>query len=136
MKRLLAKPGRNGGWSSFLRSERIAKATADRLVRQRQESGGEQSNIVTEEVPQSGAPSVERLLTSLLPRLRGSLTTAESAYDFVVGLVGAFGLACDPKDDGMLIFNPSPKGLSAPVVEPAAVDQAAAVANASVGAAA
>lgn len=109
MKQLLAKPGRNGVWSAFLRSEKIAKATADRLVRQRQESGGEQSNVITEEVSQPGPVNVGRLLSSLLPRLRSGLTTPESAYEFAVRFVGVFGLDCDSQDDGILILNPTAK---------------------------
>lgn len=109
MKQLLTKPGRNGGWSAFLRSEGIAKATADRLVRQRLESEGERPNLVNEEVPQPAPVNVERLLNSLLPRLRSSLTTPESVYEFVVRLVGIFGLDRDTQDDGILVLNPTSK---------------------------
>jgi hypothetical protein len=67
MKELLAKPGRKGGWSSFLRAEGIAKATADRLVRKLQESGGQQRNMVNEDVSEPSEADVERLQQLFLP---------------------------------------------------------------------
>lgn len=78
-------------------------------MRQRPESGGERPNLVSEEVSQSARASVERLLNTLLPRVRGNLATPESAYEFVVSFVGAFGLDCDTQDDGIPVLNPSPK---------------------------
>ncbi|MGO9270474.1 MAG: hypothetical protein ACLQOO_09515 [Terriglobia bacterium] len=108
MKQLLAKPGRNGGWSSFLRAEGIAKATADRLVRKHQRPVGQEPNVVTEQVSEPGV-DVERLFNSLLPRLRTHLTSARSAYQFVLRLVGSFELACDMQADGILVFNPAVK---------------------------
>ena len=123
MKQILVKPGRNGNWSAFLRSEGIAKATADRVVRQRHKSEEEQTNIPTEEVSQSAPPNVERLLRSLLPRLKSNLTTSESAYEFVVRFADAFGLDCNQTDGGMLVFDPLQKELSDPAVESAAAEQ-------------
>jgi len=32
MKSLLVKPGRNGGWSSWLADKKVARSSADRLV--------------------------------------------------------------------------------------------------------
>jgi hypothetical protein len=57
MKMLLARPGRNGGWSSFLRSEGIAKATADRLARKREESGSTQPEGMPVPSPSISEPS-------------------------------------------------------------------------------
>lgn len=42
MKQLLARPGRNGRWPSFLRSQGIARPTAERLVRPHEASVGPQ----------------------------------------------------------------------------------------------
>lgn len=57
MKALLAKPGRNGGWSAFLRSEGIAKATAERLARKRDAFGGMQPEAMPVSGPSIGEPS-------------------------------------------------------------------------------
>ena len=57
MKALPAKPGRNGGWSAFLRSEGIAKATAERLARKRDAFGGMQPEAMPVSGPSIGEPS-------------------------------------------------------------------------------
>jgi hypothetical protein len=57
MKMLLAKPGRNGGWSSFLRCEGIAKATAERLARKGGEAGGTQLQAMPVSGTSLGEPS-------------------------------------------------------------------------------
>jgi len=134
MKQALVKPGRHGGWSSFLRAEGIAKATADRLVRRHQESGGQQPNMVNEEV--STATGGERLFNSLLPRLKNNLTTSQSAYEFVLQLVGSFGLACDIQADGILVFNPTAREASGAIPVETAAGQADVAADATVGTAA
>lgn len=127
MKQVLVKPGRNGNWSAFLRSEGIAKATADRLVRQRQKSEEEQTNILTEEISQPASPNVGRLLQSLLPKLKSNLTTPESAYEFVVRLVEALGLTFDQTDDEILVFNPLQKEPSDAAEESVAAEQVSVV---------
>jgi hypothetical protein len=80
-------------------------------------------------IPEPTAADVERLFNSLLPRLRNNLTIAQSAYEFVLRLVGSFELACDMQADGILVFNPS-AGKSSSAVAPAAVGQTAAAADA------
>jgi hypothetical protein len=46
MKKLLAKPGRNGAWSSFLRAEGISKGTADPLARKHETPVGHEANAI------------------------------------------------------------------------------------------
>jgi hypothetical protein len=106
MKKLLAIPGRNGGWSSFLRSEGIAKATADRLVRKHQQSIDPQPNIVSEEVSELETEDVGRLFDSLSPRLEKSITTPNSAYEFIVCFTGYFDLECELLDDRLVVLAP------------------------------
>jgi hypothetical protein len=57
MKALLAKPGRNGGWSAFLRSEGIAKAVAERLARNGREPAGTQAEVTPTASPSLAEPS-------------------------------------------------------------------------------
>jgi len=54
MKTLLAKPGRNGGWSAFLRSEGIAKAVAEGLARKGREPAGTQPEAMPASSPSLG----------------------------------------------------------------------------------
>jgi hypothetical protein len=44
MKLLLAKPGRNGAWSSFLRNQGIGKGTADPLARKHERPVGHEAD--------------------------------------------------------------------------------------------
>ena len=129
MKHVLAKPGRNGQWSAFLRAEGIAKATADRLVKKHEETSGPQPSLVTEEVSDPTEADVERLFHSLIPKLRSQLTTAWSAYQFVLRVVGSFGLPCDMQADGILVLNPVGQSSGA-VPDAAAAGQAAGTASA------
>jgi hypothetical protein len=136
MKKLLVKVGRNGGWSAFLRSEGIAKATADRLVRKHEESIDPQPNIITEEVSEPTPADAQRLFESVLPRLRQRITTPRLAFEFLLWFVGSSRLAHEWQEKGLLVLKPSvetAKESSGGVAAPAQAEVAAAAAGASNG---
>jgi len=109
MKQLLVKPGRNGGWSSFLRSQGIAKPTADRLVRAHKESIDPEPNVLSEQVSEASQTDVQRLFESVWPRLRKVLTTDESVNQFIGCIVTASGVAHERRQEGLMIFNAVPE---------------------------
>lgn len=136
MKKLLVKKGRNGGWSSFLRSEGIAKATADRLVRKHEESSDLKPNLLSEQVSEPTPVDVQRLFESVLPRLKGKLTTPRLAFDFLLWFVGSSHLAHEWQEKGLLVLKPSVETAnesSGGDAAPAQAEAAAATADASNG---
>src|ERR1700689_5369613 len=78
MKQILAKPGRGGQWSSFLMERGIPRATADRLVERHLRSLNLDENCVTEEVSEPTDEDVQKLFTSLWPKLRRTLRSRQS----------------------------------------------------------
>lgn len=133
MKLLLARPGRNGGWSSFLRSQGIAKATADRLVRKHEEISSPQPNIVSEQVSEPSRDDVGRFIDSQWSKLERNLPTPKSAYYFLWWFVGYSGLPYEMQKNGILVIDPtanSQKESSSPAAAPMA-GMAAGVADAS-----
>ena len=78
MKSLLVRTGRGSGWAAYLRSEKLARATADRYV-SRHESllNPPSEKRLTEAVSEPTEDDIQRLVRSLLPRLRRVLTTRE-----------------------------------------------------------
>ncbi len=126
-KQQLARPGRNGGWAAFLRSQgNISRSAAESLVRAYEKSVGPQSNALTEQASEPTKADVERLFNSLLPKLRRSLTT-RSAHEFLLLFAGAFELPCETLADGQLVLSPerqeSPSATAAsPTTEQAAAD--------------
>jgi hypothetical protein len=132
MKQLLAKPGRRGGWSSFLRVEGFAKATADRLVRKHQAPSGPQPNVVSEEVSEPTEADVERFFESLVPRLEQRLATARAAYRFLLRFVCHFELGHGMQDTGILVLEPIGEESPTPV-ETLSAEQPVAVADANNG---
>lgn len=107
MKQLLAKPGKNGGWSSFLRSQGIAKATADRLVRAHEKPIGPHPNVVSEQVSEPSRDDVGRFIDSLWPKLDRNLPTPKSAYHFLWWFVGYSGLPYEMQKNGILVIDPT-----------------------------
>ena len=132
MKQLLARPGRRGGWSSFLRVEGIAKATADRLVRKHQRPAGQEQNVLNEQVSEPTEADVERLFNSLLPRLEQRLVTARAAYRFLLRFVCHFELGHEMQDTGILVLEPAEEKPSSAEASPAA-EQAAPASDARSG---
>jgi hypothetical protein len=67
MKQVLAKPGRNGGWSSFLKERRIPRASADRLVARHLQSLNPDANRLSEAASEPTDEEVQKLFNSMRP---------------------------------------------------------------------
>jgi hypothetical protein len=108
LKQVLAKPGRGGKWSSFLKEHRIPRATADRLVTRYQHSLDPDANRLTEATSEPTEEEVQKLFNAVWPRLRRVLTTPGSVYRFVSALASACADACfEVRDDGILVLKPA-----------------------------
>lgn len=75
LKQVLANPGRDGKWSSFLKERKIPRATADRLVTRHQQSLDPDANRLSESIPEPTEEEVQKVFSSVWPRLRRVLTT-------------------------------------------------------------
>jgi len=131
MKAVLARPGRCGGWSEFLRERRIPRASADRLVARYQRSLGEE-NCLTVAITEPTEEDVQRFFSVVWPRLHKKLTTGESVYWFITDLVVASGAGHEFRDGGILVLNSSQETAEGtPPTTPLGADFSAAVAGAS-----
>ncbi len=83
MKQILAKPGCDGQWSGFLRERNIPRATGDRLVSRHLRSLDPNANCVTEDVSEPTEEEVQRLFTSVWPKLHRTLRSRQSVDLFV-----------------------------------------------------
>ena len=92
MKALLARPGRGGQWSSWLKDHKIARSTADRLVAKHERSLNPASNCPTEAIPEPTDEEIKALLDKIAPKLRRALPTPLSAYHFLDLLVSSLAL--------------------------------------------
>jgi hypothetical protein len=75
MKSMLARPGRNGNWTSYLRANAMARASADRYVAGYQRSLESAQKRLTEAIPATPEEKAAALVRSLLPKLLKVLAT-------------------------------------------------------------
>lgn len=107
MKALLAKPGRSGQWSSWLKQHKIARATADRLVLRHKRSLNPDGNCLTESISEPSDEEIKTLLDKVTPKLRRVLRTPASVFRFVDLLTGVFEEVDRRKtEEGILILQP------------------------------
>jgi hypothetical protein len=99
MKKLLAKPGRGGQWSSFLEERQIPRATADRLVARHLRSLNPDANLLTEPIAEPTEENVQKLFASVWPKLRRALRSRQSLLLFIDLLTSQFecGEATEPE---------------------------------------
>jgi hypothetical protein len=83
LKRVLAKPGRGGQWSSFLEERQIPRATADRLGARHLRSLDPDANCLAESNREPTDEEVQKLFIGVWPRLRPTLTTQHSVHLFI-----------------------------------------------------
>jgi hypothetical protein len=83
MKSILVRTGRNGGWSAYLRSQDIPRASAERNVKRYEALANPMINRLNETISEPSQEDVRRLVRSLLRRLRKILTTAGSVSLFL-----------------------------------------------------
>ena len=131
LKQVLAKPGRDGRWSSFLKEHDIPRATADRLVTRHQRSLDPNANRLSEATSESTAEQVQNVFNSVWPRLRRVLVTSSSIYQFVLALASACKDPClELRDEGILVLRPTANATNSPRnVETAAEDAEVVPAN-------
>lgn len=109
MKSLLSRPGRNGEWRGWLRERKIPRSTADRLVTRHAEtvSKSNEGNVLTEAI-NDGEDTVEKLVHSLLPRLKRNLPDTQSVFQFIASVGDAFGLTSEIAEDCITVSQPKP----------------------------
>jgi hypothetical protein len=108
MKELLARPGRNGQWSAWLKEQALPRATADRLALKYERSLHPHANCLIESISEPTEEEIQKFLFKVLPKLRRVLRTPQSVYRFVDLLT----LSCDGTgrrvtDEGLLVLKPS-----------------------------
>jgi hypothetical protein len=113
MKEMLAKPGRAGQWSSWLKERKIPRATADRLVTNYERSLNPNGNRLSESISEPTEDEIQKLFAKIFPKLRRVLRTPGSVYRFINLLT----LSCDGTErrvteEGILVMKPSRNGKS------------------------
>ena len=108
MKELLARPGRGGQWSAWLKERAIPRGTADRLVLKHERSLHPHGNCTTERLSEPTEEEIQKVFFKVFPKLRRVLRTPSSLYRFVDLLT----LACDGTgrrvtEEGILVMKPS-----------------------------
>ena len=110
MKQLLARPGRSGEWSGWLKKRGISRATADRLVLKFERSLHPELNCLNESITEPTEAEIQSLFDKIAPKLRRVLRTPTSAYRFLVLLASSFeGIDRGVTEDGILILKPALK---------------------------
>jgi hypothetical protein len=105
LKQVLAKPGRGGQWSSFLKERGIPRATADRLVERHERLINPDANCVSEPISEPTEEEVAAFFKSILPRLRRFLKTPTSLYTFI-GMLASHYECSEVTDRGILVLKP------------------------------
>jgi hypothetical protein len=82
MKSLMARSGRGGGWSAFLRGCGVPRASADRYVRAHEASLVPPTNRPTEAFSEPTEEEIRGLVRKLLPRLRRYLVSPRAVDHF------------------------------------------------------
>lgn len=115
MKQVLARPGRNGQWSGWLKERKIPRATADRLVLKFERSLNPDGNRLSESISEPTEEEILNLYNKLAPKLRRALPTPASVYRFIDLVSGSFALERRVTEEGLVIVKPFQKTA---VVEP------------------
>lgn len=92
MKTILARTGRGGGWAPYLRANGLPRASADRLVDRHEISLNPERKCLSEAIAETTAEDVQRLVRSLLPRLKRVLTTPSWVEWFSVEVAVQLGM--------------------------------------------
>lgn len=88
MKSLLAKSGRSGLWSSFLRKHNIPRTSGDRIASSHEASLKNASgNCSTEAIPDSTEIAVQRFVQRIRPQLSKILTSKQAAFLFICAIL-------------------------------------------------
>jgi len=111
MKALLARTGRGGQWTSYLKAHRIPRTSADRWAHDHEESLNPGStNCPSGAISTPTQGDVKKFFNRLLPQLRKVLTSQQAAFDFVCALVVDLpGVHGDVTDSAVEIYRPTQK---------------------------
>ena len=113
MKELLARPGRNGQWSAWLKERAIPRATADRLALKYEQSLHPHANCLSESISEPTEDEIEKLCAKVFPKLRRVLRTPQSQFRFVELLTSAYnGVDHRMTEEGLLIVKPCQLAMS------------------------
>ncbi len=107
-KQMLCRLGRNGQWSLWLRQQRIARSTADRLVAQYAESHGQTDELRHREIAEPLESNVCVAASRTCKRLKNMLSTPRSRMAFVRCLADRLGLGVDLELDGSVRLTTPP----------------------------
>jgi len=133
MKVLLAKPGRNGKWSEFLRGKEIPRTSGDRLVAAYERALNPDANCTNGAIQSPTQDEVRKLCSAVWSRVSKRLTSGESLYWFICNFALMSGARHELRGDGILVFE-SPSGTAEELSSAAApppTEQPVAVADAS-----
>ena len=106
MKQLLARPGRNGQWSSFLQQQGIPRTTADRLVAGHKRSLAPEANCANDAIHEPTEQDIQKLFSSVWPRLAKTLTTPDSIFTFLHFVILRADIPHEYSDEGILMYRP------------------------------
>jgi hypothetical protein len=123
LKQVLARPGRNGQWSAWLKERKISRATADRLV-QRYGANLPGFESPHEAISNPSEDTAEKLARVVWSRFRKVLTSEESVIQFIDRIAELSGVGHEQRAEGLVIFKPAPTAAeespaTAPAIDPA-----------------
>jgi hypothetical protein len=98
----------------------VSETTADRLVAGHERAVAPETNRTNGTIHQPNEQDIQKLFTSVWPKLAKALTTPESVYDFVRCIITRSGIAHECLDEGIFMFHPTVAAQAdVPPVEPA-----------------
>jgi len=107
MKQSLARPGRSGQWSAWLKEREISRATADRLVNKHERSFHPELNCLNEAIQEPTEEQIQSLFGKIAPKLNRVLRTPTSVYRFIDLLASSFALDRKESEQGFIVLKPS-----------------------------
>jgi hypothetical protein len=114
MKVMLAKPGRSGKWSEFLREEKIPRTSGDRLVAAYEGTLNTAVNCTDGAIQPPTQDEVRKLCSAVWSRVSKRLSTPELVFRFLCDFALVSGVRHEVCEGGILIFRSPRKPDEAP----------------------
>jgi hypothetical protein len=108
MKHKLCRLGRGGGWSTWLKQQKIPRSTADRLVLEHAEFYGLTGELLHRDIAEPLDGNVCQAAHRTADRLDNMLKSSRSRMNFVKVLADLFGLKVDWEGEGVRLSIPPP----------------------------
>lgn len=105
MKVVLARPGRNGKWSEFLREKKIPRTSGDRMAAAYERSLNPEPNCTDGAIQAPTDDDVRKLCSAVWSRVGKKLSTYDSVFCFIRDFALASGARHEVCQDGILIFD-------------------------------